>query len=221
MSRTRRSFERREPVRDSTLLVIATEGAETEPRYFRTLSGPDHFRSSRVRVLVISAEDNLSAPDHVLERLRQYADNIGLTEDDHAFLVLDYDRWGSPKLAAIARAGGQRGFELIVSNPCFELWFLLHVANPESWTEDYLRRLAANERTGRHRRFIEDELRRLIPAFGKKNVTDPRFYDRTSVGEAIKRAVSLDTNPGERWCEQLCTRVYRVVERILAYSEQP
>ena len=220
MSRTRRAFERREPVRDSTLLVIATEGTATEPRYFRTLSGPDYYRSSRVRVLVIPAEDNMSAPDHVLERLRQHADRIGLMEDDQAFLVLDYDRWGSPKLAEVARAGVQRNFELIVSNPCFELWLFLHVSDPYDWSEEYVQQLLGNHRSGKHRRFIDDELKALIPASGKKNVSDPRFYERTSVEQAINRAMLLDTNPDERWCERLCTRVYRVVKPILDYSER-
>ena len=50
--------------RDTRLIVIATEGRETEKQYF------DQFGDKRVHVkMLTTGEDNQSAPQHVIERL--------------------------------------------------------------------------------------------------------------------------------------------------------
>lgn len=216
MSRTRRAFKRRDPVRDSSLVVIATEGSETEPRYFRTLSGPEHYRNSRIRVRVVPTEHNRSSPEHVLERVRKSADDLDITDGDQVFVVLDLDRWGDATLSKIARECTQSGYELVVSTPCFELWLLLHLSDPSDWSDEYLKLVRKNDRSSRNLRFIGAEILSYSPEFGKKNVTDPRFYERQSVERAITRASSLDVDPAQRWCSDLGTRVYRVVQVILA-----
>lgn len=207
MSRTRRAFKRRDPVRDSSLVVIATEGSETEPRYFRTLSGPDHYRNSRIRVRVVPTEDNRSSPEHVLERVRNSADDLDITDGDQVFVVLDLDRWGDATLSKIARECTQSGYEL---------WLFLHLSDPFDWSDEYLKLVQKNERSSRNLRFIAAEILSHSPEYGKKNVTDPRFYERQSVERAITRASSLDVSPAQRWCSDLGTRVYRIVQVILA-----
>ena len=92
-----------------------------------------------MRVEVISNRNNQSAPNHVLENFRELAKEYQLGDDDRAFLVLDRDRWDAKLFANAARECEQSNFELIVSNPCFELWVLLHfvdVSNLSSAEQD-------------------------------------------------------------------------------------
>jgi hypothetical protein len=110
-------------LRDTRLLIIAAEGRETERQYFAM------FRSTRVQVKVLSADDNRSAPEYVLERLRQFRDEYQLGEGDALWLMLDVDRWGDKKLAAIAQQATTSGFGLAVSHPCFEVWLLFHFSD--------------------------------------------------------------------------------------------
>ena len=131
------------------------------------------------------------------------------------FVVLDFDRWGEAKLSKIARECTQSGYELIVSTPCFELWLLLHLSDPSDWSTEYRKLVQNNERMSRNLRFIAAEILSQSPEFGKKNVTDPRFFERQSVEHAITRARRLDVSPRQRWRSDLGTRVYQVVQVIL------
>ena len=59
-----RSTERgKGPVRNWKIIVIATEGQETEEQYFKA----DVFRSRKVKLEVLPTEDGESSPEHVFE----------------------------------------------------------------------------------------------------------------------------------------------------------
>jgi hypothetical protein len=108
-------------LRDTRLVVIATEGRFTEAKYFSL------FRDTRVQVRVLpTGEDNRSSPEQVLERLREYRDNYELGGDDELWLMVDVDRWGDAKLRRVAKQAKDCRFGLAVSNPCFEVWLLFH-----------------------------------------------------------------------------------------------
>jgi hypothetical protein len=127
-------------------------------------------------------------------------------------MVIDFDRWGEQKLGAIAQAGRQKGYLLAVSNPCFELWLLLHVCRLGDYTAEALEGLRKNERVGRDRRAIEMELVRLLGSYKKENPDCGRFLPLVEV--AIEQAQALDTNPEHRWPNGLGTRVYLLVKEI-------
>ncbi|MCU7918074.1 MAG: RloB family protein [Candidatus Thiodiazotropha sp. (ex Epidulcina cf. delphinae)] len=103
-------------LRDTRLVVIATEGKVTEKQYFSL------FNSRRVQVKVLpTGEENHSSPEHVLERLHEYHKTYDLDGDDELWLMVDVDRWGTAKLAQVAKEAIHAGFGLAVSNPCFEI----------------------------------------------------------------------------------------------------
>ena len=75
-------------VKDTRLIIIATEGTETEKQYFEI------FKKRRVQVVIIPTPDNRSAPDHVLSRLDRYAEDYDIGGEDELWLMVDTDRWG-------------------------------------------------------------------------------------------------------------------------------
>ncbi|MBF0394952.1 MAG: RloB domain-containing protein [Alphaproteobacteria bacterium] len=94
-------------------VLIVSEGTETEPKYFEALR-----RHLRLTAAVVVKADCQSTPLAVV----RYAIDIGGGYDDVYCLV---DRDTHPLDQARIEAG-KAGFRLLISDPCFELWFLLH-----------------------------------------------------------------------------------------------
>lgn len=122
--------ERPRPFRDSSLFVLGLEGEESgaEYQYFSevmTLSAVDR-RRVRFVLLPTSAQRHDSDPRAVLERVTDFAAKNDLRDFDRVWLVLDVDSWGEKKLSEVAQEARTREFSLAVSNPCFEVWLLLH-----------------------------------------------------------------------------------------------
>ena len=91
----RRTFTRPSGFRDSRLIVIASEGSNTEPAYFEAIRDSLLVGRSRVHMEVLRREPGPSAPEYVVEQLDAFKREWKLTEDDELWAVFDYDRWGS------------------------------------------------------------------------------------------------------------------------------
>lgn len=197
-SRRKRPLNRDIPhLRDTRLIIIATEGEKTEKQYFES----DMFHSLRVQVKVLGTENGLSAPNHVLKRLRQFARETDLQQDDQLWLMVDKDHWTERMLSDVcSRANQSRGlrFQTAISNPSFEFWLYLHYDN---WT---LGPVTSQD--------IENALRQMLGSYNKSRLDIDRYRDRIS--QAVNRARDLDINPDAKWPENPGTYVYRVVEAI-------
>ena len=178
--------------RDTRLIVIATEGRETERQYF------NQFGDKRVHVkMLTTGEDNQSAPQHVIERLTSYSDEYQIGGDDELWLMVDVDRWKN--LGEIVREAFQRGYKLAISNPCFEVWLLCHFQDPP--------------KNALKCQPIEDTLREVLGgSYNKSNLDISQFADK--LDSAIQRTEQLDINPKDRWPQSVGSHVYRVVHSI-------
>lgn len=108
-------------VRDARIFVIAVEGEKTEAQYFSL------FESTRIHVEVLpTGPEGRSAPKHVLERLVKFEEQFDLDKEDEKWLVVDVDRQRGQFLEEVTQVAQESGYGLAVSNPCFELWLLLH-----------------------------------------------------------------------------------------------
>lgn len=95
--------ERREAFRDARLIVIASEGKETERIYFKELA--KEYANPRVHVHILDrceGEKNNSSPEHVLKQLNDYIGQYALEADDELWLVVDRDRWTEAMLSSVA-----------------------------------------------------------------------------------------------------------------------
>lgn len=122
--------ERPKPFRDSSLFVVGLEGevSGAEFQYFQEVLKLRLFDWRRIRfeLLPTPADRHRSDPEAVFERVKQYVEKYGLRPFDRAWIALDFDTWGVKKLSSVAKMVRQCAFKLAVSNPCFELWLLLH-----------------------------------------------------------------------------------------------
>jgi len=113
-------------VRDYSLFAIACEGTEREPEYFGPFDNID-----RIKVDIIKNENGYrdSAPKKVLERVKRYIDEVGLSDKDKDTLwcVIDVDRWPREQIEELAEyCSYHPNMYVLISNPCFEVWLLYH-----------------------------------------------------------------------------------------------
>jgi hypothetical protein len=177
----------------------------TEPKYFQGLK--ERWHSPKVHVEVMNRDDaSESSPSSVLSTLDRFARQFMLRDGDQLWLVIDRDSqsWKPKEMVEVARACQQKKYYLAVSNPCFELWLLLHFEDVAMQDEKRRNQVLENKRD-----FLKRELsRRLSPETAHVDRLIPH------TGQAIARARTLYINPAERWPSGLGTRVYRLVEQL-------
>lgn len=207
--------ERHEAFRDARLIVIASEGKDTELIYFKALA--KEYANPRVHVHILERsedEQNNSSPEHVLKQLNDYKGQYELEADDELWLVVDKDRWTDAMLSHVAaECSREVSMHMALSNPCFELWLLLHLEDasllsPEEqklWTENRRKSKSADP-------YLKVRLRQKMGSYHESAYDAPSLI--AHVESAIERARALDRNPSDRWPQTLGTRVYLLVESV-------
>ena len=206
--------ERREAFRDARLIVIASEGKDTERIYFKALA--KEYTNPRVHVHILERsvdERNNSSPEHVLKQLNDYKSQYELDADDELWLVVDKDRWTEAMLSRVATECSQEvAMHMALSNPCFELWLLLHIEDVASLTPEEQMLWMENRRKSKNADpYLKVRLRQKIGSYHESS------YDTLAliahVEDAIERARALDKKTADRWPQTLGTRVYLLAER--------
>jgi hypothetical protein len=120
---------RRAPFRDpKPTILIVCEGKVTEPEYFRVFQSV--CRNPRVRIRIADAHGVPKTLVEAAKRYKREAEKDAAREKDDnlaydsVWCVFDTDEHPHvPDAKQMARDGD---IDLAVSNPCFELWLLLH-----------------------------------------------------------------------------------------------
>ena len=139
MARERRDFIRPANKRDATLYIIATEGEKTEPKYFNALVSKEYFYNTKIHIEILTM-DYGNSPRQVINRLNTFKKKYNLNKSDELWLVIDrdYQSWNESEISEIAQQCLQKGYFLGLSNPCFELWLLLHLEDISSYSKTEL-----------------------------------------------------------------------------------
>lgn len=208
--------ERREAFRDARLIVIAAEGKDTERIYFKALA--KEYMNPRVHVHILERHDdeiNNSSPEHVLKQLDDYKHQYELDIDDELWLVVDRDRWTEAMLSQVSTTCAQNGYmRMALSNPCIELWLLLHLVDVTLLSPAELQLWMENRRKSRNADpYLKVRLRQELGSYHESKY-DAQMLIR-HVETAIKQARLLDKNPADRWPQTLGTRVYLLAESVM------
>ena len=181
-------------------ILVFTEGEATEKDYI------DHwFAKHRERVLIDIDKFHGSPLRLVEEAIKQR--NIDLREEkrgrgsarDEYWCVFDRDEHDDVK-DAIAKAGAN-GICVAFSNPCIELWFILHFADQTAWI---------------HRHDAQRESESYLQC--KKHLSsqapeklDSSFGDAKSRAEGLDNKHALDGSPPR---SNPSSNVWELIERI-------
>ena len=106
------------------MIIITAEGKnETEAKYF------DGFRTPDCPYIIkIHKAGNLTDPTKLAESIRKRwaAEEADVRTGDMAFVVVDLDNKEDKAKEIQQLEAKNRVEKFIVSNPCFEVWYLLH-----------------------------------------------------------------------------------------------
>ncbi len=183
------------------LLVIVCEGEKTERIYF------ERYKKDRPGLSIEFPNTNYTDPKNLVKFAISQIENFGLNlkNGDDLWCVFDCDDNPNTHILSACKNAGKR-VKICLSNPSFELWYLLHFAYNESPLTNPV---------------LMAQLKRKIKGY-KKNED---YFDllESSRETAIKNAkkinnlhenngidlFSTESNPS--------THVYKIVEYILQY----
>jgi len=209
MPRGRDDLQRRKwIVEPRPRVLVCCEGAVTEPSYLNDLKSKLRIRLVHIEV-VPSGSDPKTLVDGAVERKQQAERNARREKDDNlkydeVWCVFDVD--AHEHIPDAKQKAGANKINLAISNPCFELWLLLHFQDQRGHIE-------------RHQ--AQSACRGYMPGY-EKEVPFDLVYPHHQ--EAVDRAVALDQWQQEqgRTGENPSTGVHRLTERIteLSHEEQ-
>jgi RloB-like protein len=158
-------------------LVVFCEGEKTEPQYLGGLKRLPWVRDVAAVDIRIETGHGGSVP-RTLVSLAADARTRAIDEEgeiDEFWCVFDVE-WpkNHPSLSEAIRQAHDNDIKLAVSNPCFELWLILHFQDHTSWLDN----------TGARR------LRERLDGAPDKSLAPARYMPR--VTDAARRAAALD-----------------------------
>jgi hypothetical protein len=195
----RDSLRRRRPFRPPRpRFLIVCEGTQTEPGYFREIR---HLEQSIIELELSPGGEPKALVERAVEKKKTAERTAKSQQDenhcyDQVWCVFDIDEHRLvPEAKQQAR---ENGIELAVSNPCFELWALLHFRDQRAHIE---------------RGPLHHECKQYIPGYDKRLPTAQLI---PLLDDALRRARDLDQWQASRGCdgENPSTGVYRLMERI-------
>lgn len=185
-------------------VVVAMEGAETEPRYFNEFK---LSRKDKTQLKLVPNPNHKSNPKEVLQRLAIHFKDYSVSRGDEGWIVIDRDAWPEQDLVTVHREAKDAGFKVAMSNPCFELWLYLHLSDQKPFSD---------------RHDCQKKLAESLPNYAPDNKSK---YDASALikyrEKAIQRARKTDTGEQTTWPRNQTTRVYKLVERLLQDSQTP
>ena len=158
---------KREPLRSFTIFC---EGENTEPAYFRALERK-YKRQALIALEIVPVGVPMTIAQRASARMKQRRGN-SFDEKDQVWAVFDRDE--HPNHEAAVRMCEQNRVGVARSNPCFEVWLILH-------ENDYDR--------SDHRRAVQRHLKTLRPEYDPDNGKSCDCHDLVSrVEQAEARA---------------------------------
>ncbi|MGC1378741.1 MAG: RloB family protein [Anaerolineales bacterium] len=201
---------RRSGYRDAKLIIIASEGTNTEKRYFEDLA--ESYSAPNIHVEVVDRPN--PDPETVIKALDDFRKQYSLRKGyDELWMVVDIDQWKEKMLSEVVAACEQKGYGCAISNPCFELWLLLHLKSLEEYDPESLRKFKEPRKVKEKRHPLKLELSKLLGGYNEGNPDTAKFLGNVAI--AIERAKALDTQPEHRWTNDLGTRVYLIAGKII------
>jgi hypothetical protein len=180
---------RRPPSRDSRRTILIYCGAaRTEPDYFNGLKS-----SLRTPAVTVKVRQEGVDPVRLVRIAAGYRDRRpGVF--DQVWCVVDVDQFDLPSAIAEAR---RLGIRLAVSNPCFELWLLLHHADCRGHCSGYPD--------------VAARLSRHVPGYDKTRLNFANYAP--GLDDAAERARSMEPTGSDHACNP-STNVWQLIDSI-------
>lgn len=124
------------------LFILSYEGTVTEKKYFEDLRKSSLFNNSGLieTISLKRPKDKGSDPINVKKLLQEAKKEFRFKTSDEFWLIIDRDLWETihnhnfDKLVLDCKK--EQNFFIAMSNPCFEIWLVLHLKGLNEFTEE-------------------------------------------------------------------------------------
>jgi len=201
------SYKRREGSKEPRKsILIVCEGSKTEPIYFNSLRS--NLRLAMVNVKIVGeGAAAITVVDRAIElreeRKRLAKTSLTRTEYEIVYCVIDVEAPKAESLSRVVNKARGNKLEVVLSNPCFEYWYILHfrkTSAPFNTSQD-----AKSALRREHRAYCESDTTIFDVVYPK--TADAIKHSKEVLKEQHNDAEDLsDCNPS--------THVHRIVEYL-------
>lgn len=107
-------------------VLIVCEGKETEINYFNNFK--QELRNNNIKVIPVHL-DHTNADGIVndaIDKMKDPGNPVSIDEGDSVWCVFDSDKNSIEQLGRAIGLANQHKIKIAFSNPCFEVWYLIH-----------------------------------------------------------------------------------------------
>ena len=200
--------------------ILSYEGKVSEKKYFNDLRNSKMFNDSgEIEIIPLKKKNGTGTnPLDVKKLLKEAKDEYNFRKTDEFWLIIDKDHWEKEhhidfnKLAKDCKA--EHNFFLALSNPCFEIWLIMHLKDINGFSSEVLEKISINERVSDKKHYIDTVLDEIVDnGRGYNKRPNPNIFLPDSK-TAIARAKAL-SKEGESFPLGLGSDVYKIVEKLI------
>ena len=193
--------------RDDRIFYIATEDRYATAQYLNS------YRIPRVHLMIFATPHGggasaVNVVARLLQKEREFRAKNEILDEDQFWVVLDTDHQiqGHHKSTFVRALNQARraGYRIAISNPCFELWLLLHhlsIAKGRAFA-------GCDE--------VVTELRAALGAYDKTKLRPEHFSGKHQTAVTNARALeSHPDNPRGYWPDPSGSRVYLLIQQLI------
>ncbi|MDM8566034.1 AAA family ATPase [Candidatus Halobeggiatoa sp. HSG11] len=189
--------------------MIVMEGEKQEPSYFKRVREyytRRHHEKNIDLKLDEREQKSHSSPKQLIQQAEKFLDKLGgYSEGDELWIVFDADSWQEQHFDELESWQSQENFHhLCYSNPCFELWLILHLT-------DY-KTIQGRIETAKAKSHVCKVILGELNQNNKLSGDYIQYLD--DIPKAIRRARSLDVKSNINFPKEICTRVYQLIQKL-------
>jgi len=200
------------------MFILSYEGKVSEKKYFEDFRKSELFNDSGIiEVISLKRPTNRGSDPISVKKLLQAAKKEYRFKDtDEFWLIIDRDDWEEihnhnfDKLVDDCKK--ENNFFLAMSNPCFEIWLILHLKDINEFDESEKQKLISNDKISNSKNYIDIVLGEIQGRGYNKRPTPTVFLPLTRV--AIDRAKEIN-NENEEYPKKLGTHIYKLIEKLI------
>lgn len=200
------------------MFILSYEGKVSEKKYFEDFRNSELFNDNGlIEIISLKRPSNRgSDPINVKKLLQEAKKEYRFKATDEFWLIIDRDDWEEihnhnfDKL--VDNCKKENNFFLAMSNPCFEIWLILHLKDINEYDESEKQKIIANDKISNAKNHIDIVLGE-IQGRGYNKRPNPRiFLPLTNI--AIERAKELNKE-NEDYPTLLGSHVYKLIEKLI------
>ncbi|WP_392344396.1 RloB family protein [Pseudoalteromonas prydzensis] len=172
MSSRKKSGSRYGKKIDIKFFLVSYEGGDDEKKYFESIKSSISRKYENLVIFVPVEKSNVhhSTPSHVLNDLENEAKNLNYNlrnQNVYGYIAFDVDHYFTKEhqkeTKAVIKEAKQKSINLIISNPSFDIWPLLHFEQIFLLDDETKNAIKANKN-----QFIKKRMRKALTDNGCK-----------------------------------------------------